>query len=740
MFFIWKHNNHATIYFLISQYDHCETKLNSKIQQIIGYNLTMLPGLKILRTRKRVSLFVFIGMTLLVIFLCTENMNDTLHAMYQKEISTQILDRNGELLQLLPNQKGQYMTEGTSTPRVRELTVLKEDKYFYYHLGVNPFSMLRSFTHSALYKKHTGGSTITQQLVKNLLGHENERTIKNKLIEVFYATALELHTHKDEILTMYLNTAYFGKQTEGIEGGAKQYFGKRSTELTDGEIIRLLALLSAPSFEPGSAGNTERATNLGKRLDVKEIPEYISVPKSLQEIKKDPAIFELSPLYSTSDCGHTCTLTVDRELTAKIRELVSDRLSTRQFDSVENVAVAVIKTGRNQEPNQLLALVGTPNPYGNDNGNQINMALSPRPIGSTWKPFIYGKAIEKGARPYSIIDDTEYRYEIGTGFAFYPKNYDGIYRGDVTLNYALSNSLNVPAVRALQFDDTDTFGTFMQKDLGFIPRQSLDTYQLSIALGGLEMNPLLLANYFTIFPRSGILAPLEIVKGKTAEVPMSTMVTTSKQILSATTTQLINKMLSDRLIGVEQFGLESNLNLPFKEYAVKTGTSYDYHDSWTVGYTPDVVVVVWIGNSDNKPMNLLTGARGAGKIWHDVMTLLQSRGDIVPQKFDLNMIIPIETPEGQFFGLQDDDVAHARLVMKDNGIVLEPHDQDVFMFQEGMSIPLRASKSLTWKVNGKILGEGEKIFWSPIQPGDYTIDASKKGGAGAETLHVHVVR
>lgn len=695
---------------------------------------------KRLCARKKGDLFVVISAILLIIFLWTENMSDTLHAAYQREISTRIFDRNGALLQILPNQKGQYMTEGTSSPRVRELVVQKEDKYFYYHLGINPFSIIRSAAHSIFYGERTGGSTITQQLVKNLLGNENERTIKNKLIELFYATALELHTPKDEILTMYLSSAYFGKQTEGIEGGARYYFGKNTTELSDGEIVRLLALLSAPSFEPGSAGNTLRATNLGKRLGVSEIPKYLKVPQAIREPKTDPAMFELSPLYSTTDCGHTCTLTVDKELTMKIREIVGDRLSTKQFDSVANAAVAVIKLGENGESNTLLALVGTPDPYGDGNGNQINMALSPRPIGSTWKPFIYGKAIEKGARPYSVIDDTEYRYKIGTGFAFYPKNYDGIYRGDVTLNYALSNSLNVPAVRALQYDGVDAFGVFMQNELGLIPRQSLDTYQLSIALGGLEMNPLLLANYFTVFPRNGILAPIELTKGKNMEIPMSTMVMSPKRILNATTTQLINKMLSDRLMGVEQFGLESNLNLPFKEYAVKTGTSYDYHDSWTVGYTPDVVVVVWIGNSNNKPMDLLTGGRGAGKIWHDVMTLLQARGDITPHAFDASTIVPVETENGRLFGLQGDDIEYSRLIMKDSDIVLEPHDKDVLMYQEGMSVPLRASRSLIWKMDGEVLGEGEKIFWSPTKPGEYTIEASEKGETKATTLRVHVIQ
>lgn len=700
-------------------------------------------GLKRLRPKKTKGLLIVLAALILVVFLVTGKMSSDLHAAYKSETSTQIFDRNGALLQILPNQKGEFMTVGTSTPRVRELTVLKEDKYFYYHLGINPLSILRSLAHSLLYGEHAGGSTITQQLVKNLLGHENDRTVLNKLSELFYAAALELHTGKEEILTMYLSSAYFGNQIEGVEGASQYYFGKSSAELSDGEIVRLLALLSAPSFGLGSAGNTERATNLGKRLGVTEIPPYNEVPKDIRETKKDPAMFELVSLYSPSDCGHICTLSIDRELTAKIRELVRDRLSTKQFDSVANAAVAVIKLGKNGKPNSLLSLVGTPDPYGAGNGNQINMALAPRPIGSTWKPFIYGKAIEKGARPYSIIDDTEYRYEIGTGYAFYPKNYDGIYRGDVTLHYALSNSLNVPAVRALQFDGVDSFGVFMKNSLGFTPLQSFDTYQLSVALGGLEMNPLLLANYFTVFPRNGILTPLELIDGKPTEIPMSTIVSEARRVLAATTTELVNHMLSDRLMGVEEFGLASNLNLPFTGYAVKTGTSYDYHDSWTVGYTPDVVVVVWIGNSDNKPMDLLTGARGAGKIWHDVMTLLLARGDITQQVFDTSSIVPVQTKEGRSFGLHDDSIEQSRTIMSDmesNELVLEPHNEDILQYQEGMSIPLRAKRSLVWKVDGEILGEGDKTFWNPAQSGNYTIEAYENSGVKVATLHIYVVK
>ncbi len=675
-----------------------------------------------------------------VLVLVAGRMNDELHAAHTRGISVQILDRNGELLARLPNAKGHYQTRGGGSARLRELAVAKEDRFFYYHLGVNPVSLLRSLSSVLFSGERTGGSTITQQLVKNLLGQENERTFGNKVSELFYSFALELYTPKEAILTMYLESAYFGHQLAGVEGASQYYFGKNTDALGDGEILSLLVLLSAPSAEPGSAGNAARATNLGERLGISDIPTYEDIPRTAREVKKDPALFELAALYPMNACAPSCTLSVDRSLTAKIRAIVSDALATKQFASVGNAAVAVLKVGEGNEPNALLALVGSPDPYGERGGSQVNMALSPRPIGSTWKPFIYSRAIEVGARPYSIIDDAEYRYEIGTGYAFYPKNYDGIYRGDVTLHYALANSLNVPAVRALEWGGIDDFGLFLEGVLGFTPRRAIDTYQLSIALGGLEMNPLLLAHYFTVFPRGGILAPLELGNGMRADVPMLTMAAEPERIFRATTTALMNRMLADRLLGVEQFGLESNLNLPFVEYAVKTGTSYDYHDSWTVGYTPDVVVVVWIGNSDNKAMDLVTGAQGAGKIWNEVMTLLLAEGEITPRPFDMRGIVDVTTAEGRSFGLTDDNIPHARLIMKESDIILEPHDEDVLQFEAGMSVPLRAKRPLVWKVNGVILGEGEELFWTPSSPGNFTIDASEKTGTRVATLRIVVVQ
>ncbi len=655
---------------------------------------------------------------------------------YRSEISPRIVDRTGATLAILPNARGGYMTPKADTPTVDRLVVLSEDRYFRYHLGVNPVSMARSAL-SYLRGGGAGGSTVTQQLAKNLLHQENERTIGNKIEESLVAIAIELTHSKDEILRMYLDTAYFGASREGIEEASRRYYAKSASALTEGEAVRLLAMLSAPSFEPGSARNDAATRALSARLGVTDIPQYSPPPSSLREPRRDEAMFEMTGL---AGCPTGCRLTIDRELTQEIRGVVSSALASPKWRSVTNAAVAVIAVGKGDEPNRLLALVGSPDPESELNGAKINMALQARPIGSTWKPFIYGKAVEKGARPYTLIDDEEYRYDIGTGFAFYPKNYDGRYRGEVTLHYALSNSLNVPAVRALSFVGVDDFSRYMEEDLRFEPKQSLDTYQLSIALGGLEMHPLLLAEYYTALAREGALAPLSVEEGKTVRLPMLGSLEGPRRVMSATATALVSSMLSDRLMGVEQFGLGGNLDLPFEGYAVKTGTTYDYHDSWTVGYTPDIVVATWIGNSDNKPMDLLSGARGAGKIWHDTMALLHAKGYLSGRGFDDRALATVETPEGTSFGILGDDTRSARIAMKESSVVLEPHDGDVIRYEEGMAIALHAKEPLQWTAGEETVGYGKDLFFAPASPGDYLLVAKKKDGPEVARIRLRVTR
>ncbi len=496
---------------------------------------------------------------------------------------------------------------------------------------------------------------------------------------------------------MYLDTAYFGSQAEGIRETAKRYFQKTPGSLTEKEAHALLATLRNPSRVPETPALTAR---------------------------KSPNAFELMPV---AGCEWACTLAVDSALTATLREILQKHLASPAFESVHNGAVVVIYNNRRTNTNELLALVGTPFPYASSSGYQINMALEPRPAGSTWKPFIYAKAFEKGARPYTIVDDIEYRYEIGTGFAFYPKNYDGVYHGPVTMHYALSNSLNVPAVRVLQFAGLKEFADFLKDKLVFRPRQELEKYQLSIALGGLEVDLLTLVNYYTIFPQNGVMKPLMLQEGKPISLIMADAPAAPQKIFDKKYVALVTKILSDRTTGVDQFGLKGNLNLPSKNYAVKTGTTYDYHDSWTIGYTPDFVVGVWLGNSDNKPMRQLSGSLGAGKIWHDVMNVLLESPYNSGAHFDLSDIKEYTTDNGIEYGLEGDDVDKTRSLLRQTDLILQPHNGDVFSFERGMTIPLSANEDVVWLLDGKEIGRGKEISWSPERTGRFILQAKSPG-------------
>ncbi|MFH0856790.1 MAG: penicillin-binding transpeptidase domain-containing protein, partial [bacterium] len=387
----------------------------------------------------------------------------------------------------------------------------------------------------------------------------------------------------------------------------------------------------------------------------------------------------------------------------------------------------------------LIAIVGSPQPGINAYGYKINMAVRPRPIGSTIKPFIYLKGFEKNLRPYTIVEDKEYKYEIGTGFAFYPKNYDYEYRGPVSLHYALSNSLNVPSVKVLEYAGLKNFYSFLENDLKFRPIQDLNNYQLGIALGELEMDLLTLSYYFTIFPNEGILKPLQMQLPTSASDPrynprqirgnslLSKFSDTAiTQISKSPYIRLINKILSDRITGIEQFGETSDLNLFAKNYAVKTGTSREYHDSWVIGYTPDFLIGVWIGNSDDTPMDAVSGQGGAGRVWHEAMDLLLNSSYNKNTPFNFDYLAEFTTDDGIDYGFKNDDYEKFKNLLKDDSLILNPHNGDTFLFEPGMEILLTAREETEWFINDSSFGTGDEIIFSPAAAGNYTIKAKLK--------------
>lgn len=671
-----------------------------------------------------VSLFTF--------FFC---LNLYLVGKYETLESPSIVDRNGALLALQANEKQTYGQYTSVLPqRIKDLLVRKEDRFFYVHPGINPFSMLRTAGRYLIGQRRGGASTITQQLAKTLLGHEQDRSVTNKILETFGAFSLESFHSKDEILLMYANSVYMGNQVQGLHTASRLYFNRRLEDLDDTKTSMLLATLSSPSVQnPWRDENARASRNLANRLGVEFDPKLAIVTQA--HPYAPPKNFELDSMHVS--CARRCQTTLDADLTDHLREILETHVLKGWDAGARSGAIVVVKLPENE----ILAMVGTPDVYGATEGQQINMTLQPRPIGSTAKPFIYLQGFVKGLRPYTLVDDREYKFPIGSGFSLYPKNYDGAYRGWITLHSALSNSLNIPTVKVLQFVGLTNFYGFLENKLHFVPLHDLDDYQYGIALGALDMDPLTLANFLTIFPQKGILQPLRLfTEGTTTpyvKTPMSEIAAT-ENVADPAAVALVTKVLNDRLTGVQQFGLASSLNLSQPNYAVKTGTSQDYHDSWTVGYTPDFLVVVWFGNPDNTPLQHVTGQSGAGGVWHDTMEYLMNTDYNRRTSLDLTEVKDILIDGSVDFGLAGDIVAEHRNLLPDNDLIASPLSGDTFMFSDSIAIPLVSQSDASWYVDGVFLGDGKRVSFSPKTIGDHTIKAVEQNGE-TQTVTIHVI-
>lgn len=640
--------------------------------------------------------------------------------------STLVKDRHGKIISTLPNSKGEYSNYESALPKhFIKLLVKKEDRLFYIHPGINPVSIVRSIIKYSAGDNPGGSSTITQQLAKNLLGNENVRSLPNKIIELFYTLGLEIFLTKENILTMYANTVYMGNNIQGFGQASIDYFAKELKDLNESEFVSLLATLSNPSSRnPWKSTNKKAAAILSTRLRIDFNPHFEINDTPDSYIHTSPTAFEFNSLGQK--CEKTCVTTLDKYMTERLRKILQRNIYAAWDSGARNGAIVVIKLPENE----LLAIVGSPDPAHDANGHSINMAIKPRPIGSTAKPFIYLAAFEKGLRPYTLVEDREYKYPIATGYPLYPKNYDGLFHGTVTLHESLSNSYNVPTVKTLEYVGLSYFYNFLEQKLSFVPLQNLDAYQFGIALGGLEMDPLTLAYFFSIFPERGMLKPLRLYfdaeeRNRTILSPMSRSLV-EKRITDQKYTELVTKVLTDRKTGVEQFGLKSNLNLTQDNYAVKTGTSRDYHDSWTVGFTPDYIVAVWLGNAENEPLKHITGQSGAGQIWNESMELLANSKYNHKTQFVFSNIREFLIGESIDFGLQDDTVSAHKNLLQEDALILSPHHEDTILLEQSTAIPLKASREASWYSEDSYIGTGSIVYFHPIETGTYRIKAVSK--------------
>ncbi len=588
--------------------------------------------------------------------------------------TTRILDRNGNpLYEILDPNAGRrtYVTLDKISPVLVAATIATEDKDFYEHPGFDMPAIVRALWENYRTGGQGGGaSTITQQLARALLLSPEERaqrTYSRKAREIILAAEITRRYSKDDILELYLNEIYYGNLAYGIEAASETYFGKTANQLDLAEASFLAGLPQSPSVYDIY---TNHDVTLARQQQVlvlmfgvsqskgcikvsnSEAPICVDAPaaaSAADELKSrtfnSPNVnaryphwvnFVRSELEKTYDAqtiyrsGFIVYTTLDPTLQDEAQRLVTEQVSLLADKNAHNGALVAIKPSTGE----ILAMVGSPDFNNEAISGQINMADSPtRQPGSSIKPVNYVAAFEKGWTPATLIWDVPSEFPPSgnpndTREPYRPVNYDGNFHGPVTVRTALSNSFNIPAVKTLNFvgiyDDPAT----PQKDgmvamaerLGITSFTRPD-YGLALTLGGGDVSLLELTGAYSVFANGGKKVPpvaiLKIVDYK-GETVYEYQPPQPEQVIRPEHAFLISSILSDNEARSWMFGRNSLLNLPF-QVAAKTGTTNDFRDNWTLGYTPDLVTGVWVGNADYTPMVNTTGLTGAAPIWSSFM-------------------------------------------------------------------------------------------------------------------------
>jgi penicillin-binding protein 1C len=588
--------------------------------------------------------------------------------------TTRILDRNGNpLYDILDPNAGRrtYVTLDRISPVLLAATIATEDKDFYNHPGFDFWAITRALWENYRSGGQGGGaSTITQQLARALLlspEERAERTYSRKAREIILAAEITRRYSKDQILELYLNEIYYGNLAYGIEAAAETYFGKTANQLTLSEASFLAGLPQSPSVYDIY---TNREVTLARQQQVlvlmyglsqvngcikvsnSDVPicvDETAAATAANEIKAYPfnpptitaryphwvnfVRSELEELYDAQTIyrsGFIVYTTLDPTLQDEAQRLVTEQVSLLADKNAHNGALVAIKPSTGE----ILAMVGSPDFNNEAISGQINMADSPtRQPGSSIKPINYIAAFEKGWTPATLIWDVPSEFPPSGDpndprEPYRPVNYDGNFHGPVTVRTALSNSFNIPAVKTLDFvkiyDDPNT----PQKDgmIGMAERLGITSftrpdYGLSLTLGGGDVSLLELTGAYSVFANGGRRVPpvaiLRIVDFQ-GTVVYEYQPPQPEQVVRAEHAFLISSILSDNEARAWMFGRNSLLNLPF-QVAAKTGTTNDFRDNWTLGYTPDLVTGVWVGNADYTPMVNTTGLTGAAPIWSAFM-------------------------------------------------------------------------------------------------------------------------
>jgi penicillin-binding protein 1C len=592
------------------------------------------------RSRKKIAFFSFLIIAFLWLFWGIPL--PTKLASKNFPVSTKILDRNGKLIyEIYADQRRSPVKLDELPDYVKQATIAIEDKDFYKHHGFSPTGIARAIYKITFKRKLQGGSTLTQQLVKNTL-LSPERTIKRKIREFFLSLVVEAIYSKDQILEMYLNQIPYGSTAYGIEAAAELYFGKPVSNLSLAEAALLAGLPAAPTRYSPFGAHPELAKGRQETVLRRMVEDGYITKEQAEEAKKQELVFakirapkaphfalwikeQLASTYGDAVVergGLRVTTTLDLELQDFAERAVATEVAKLKKYDVGNGAALVTRP----RTGEILAMVGSKDYFAEDEDGKVNVIFAKRQPGSSIKPLNYALALKEGKITLATpLADVPTCFSVVGQPLYCPRNYDGNFHGATQVRFALGNSYNVPAVRVLALNGVEDFVEFA-KQMGITTFEDPSNYGLSLTLGGGEVMPYDMAVAFGVFANQGIKQPLisilrvEDWKGKVyQQVNLDEL--EGDRILTPDVTFLISHILLDNNARSAAFGEHSYLNVVgHPEVSVKTGTTNDRRDNWTIGYTAQVLVVSWVGNNDNSPMSAaVSGVSGASPIWNKII-------------------------------------------------------------------------------------------------------------------------
>jgi len=557
--------------------------------------------------------------------------------------TAQLYDRNGKLLWEFYNQDAGRRTVVPITEISQYLidaTLAAEDPNFYSNPGIEPKGIARAIYQNLSEQEIvSGASTITQQLVKRVLispDEQAQQSYTRKIKEALLAYQLTQKLSKTQILTLYLNEIFYGNQAYGIEAASEAYFGKHARELTLAEASMLAGLPQSPSiYDPlrnPVAAKARQSYVLDQMVRNDFITPYEADQARQAELRYQPQkqsflaphwamyirslIEEKYGARTLYQGGFKIYTSLDYDLETRLEEVAKANAPNLAQRDGNNTAIVVM----NPKTGEILAMVGSMDYWNTDIDGQVNVALSERQPGSTIKPIVYATTFTKGWTPAQGIMDEKISIPDELGRVWAPENFDKKWHGLVSVRSALGNSMNIPAVKAIQFAGVDAVAD-MARRMGITTWPDNRRLGLSMALGGAEVRPLDMTAAYTVLANNGVrIPPVAITKivdsdGNTVE---EYKVPQGEQVIDPRLAYMVTNILSDNNARLITYGPDSLLKMP-RPAAAKTGTTDSYRDTWTMGYTPNLTIGVWVGNSDGHPMQEVLSSMSAGKIWRDSM-------------------------------------------------------------------------------------------------------------------------